>query len=265
MTPHEKAIHAVNRRLERLQTNLREATVESVRQFLFQSISGTLGLAEALNDYVKEVGAYARRRHADLKQTNDTLAVRHADMLKSGTALLDQFKADPTNRALRQEIERTQQAMAGIQKTLRRGANALQRDVAPSVAMIDKLAECVRRLCEAAESDALKRAIKTVVANVRELYADHPSLPLRNIVDASAWERSAVAELQQAAGFDDAYARTSYQAILALELMTLAVGENPPQNSEEATTRATQRVAERLQAITARLIGDPNGARDAEA
>ena len=91
MTPHEKAVNALNLRLEQLQANLREANLESARPFLFQSLVGTIGVAEALNDYIKEVGTYARRRHAELKKTNDTLAARHADMLKSGNALLEQW------------------------------------------------------------------------------------------------------------------------------------------------------------------------------
>lgn len=253
MTPHEKAIDALNRRLEQLQAGLRDATLESARQFLFQAIVGTLGVAEALNDYIKEVGTYARRRHGELKQTNDTLAARHADMLKSGNALLEQLKTNPTDRVLRKEIERAQQDMAAVQKALRRGANALQRDVAPSVALIDQLAESVRRLGEAEQTDALKRVLKSHVALVRDLYADQPSLPARNIVDAVAWEKSAVDELDQAAGFHDAYARTSYQVILALQLMTLAVSEHPPRTTEEATTRAAQGVAARIKEITGRF------------
>lgn len=253
MTPHEKAVDALNRRLERLQANLRDASQEPARPFLFQSVVGTLGVAEALNDYIKEVGEHAQRRHAELKHTNDTLAARHADLLKAGNVLLEKFKANPADNVLRKEIERVQQDMAAIQKTLRRGANALQRDVAPSVAQIDKLAESVRRLGEAEQLDALKRVLKTMVASVSDLYADQPGLPSRTVVDASAWEKSVLTELDQAAGFHDAYARISYQVILALELMTLAVSGNPPQTTEAATQRATQGVVERIKEITGRF------------
>lgn len=265
MTPHEKAVNALNRRLEQLQADVRDATLESARQFLFQSLVGTLGVADALNDYIKEVGTYARRRHVELKQTNDVLAARHADLLKAGKALLEQLKANPGDRALRKEIERAQQDMAGIQKTLRRGANALQREVAPGVALIDKLAESVRRLGEAEHVDALKRVLKAIVAHVRDFYAEQPSLPSRNIVDAAAWEKSAVAELDQAAGFHDAYARTCYQAILAVDLMTMAVSENPPQTTQEATTRGMQGVAVRIKEVTARFTGKTSPGHDAGA
>ena len=66
MTPHEKAVNAINARLERLQANLREAKVETAQGFLFQSIVVTIAIAEALNDYIKQVGEYARRRHGEV-------------------------------------------------------------------------------------------------------------------------------------------------------------------------------------------------------
>jgi hypothetical protein len=100
---------------------------------------------------------------------------------------------------------------------------------------------------------------------VRDLYADQPDLPARDIVDAAAWEASALAGVEEAAGFDDAYARASYQAILALELMTLAVSEHPPRTTEEATTRGMQQVATRLQDVTARFTGASDQTSDAGA
>ena len=60
-------------------------------------------------------------------------------------------------------------------------------------------------------------------------------------------------EIDQAAGFDDAYARAGYQMVLALELMALGVTENPPRTAEEATQRATESAAARIKAVTARF------------
>jgi hypothetical protein len=232
MTPHEKAVAALNRRLERLQANLGTAESDTARRFLFQSIVVTLGIADALNDYIKRVGEYAKRRHSEIKQANETLAARHAALLQGGKELLEKLKANPTDRVLRKEIERAQNDMEGIQKSLRRGANSLQRDVAPSVAMIDQLAESVRRLCEAEENEALKRTVKAIVEQVKELYADQPDLPAKGVIQAEAWTEVAVTEIEQAAGFHDAYARAGYQATLALELVALAVVEVPPATTE---------------------------------
>jgi hypothetical protein len=253
MTPHEKAVATINARLERLQANLREAKEESAQRFLVQSLVVTLGVAEALNDYIKEVGEYARRRHGELKQTNETLAAQHADLLKAGQEQLEKLKANPADRALRKEIERTQKNMETVQKNVRRGANALQRDLAPSLAMIDQMAVSARRLSEAGQAETLKRLLKTVVEQVRELYADQPTLTAANVVDAAAWEKSAAAEIDQAAGFYDAYARAGYQVTLAFVWMILAISENPPRSAEDATQRANEAVAARLKAITARL------------
>lgn len=253
MTPHEKAVNALNRRLERLQANLREASVESARRFLFQSIVITLGVAEALSDYIKSVGQHAQRRYGELKQTKDTLGAQHAELLQSGNVLLEQLKANPTDRAIRREIERLQQSIEAVQKNLRRGANALQRELAPSLAMIDKIADSVRRLSEADESAVLKRQLKTVVGQVRELYSAQSSLPADNLIDAAAWETSALGEIDQATDFYDAYARAGYQVIRALELMTMAVSEQPPGTAENATTRANDAVAVRIKEITARF------------
>jgi hypothetical protein len=253
MTPHEKAVNAINTRLERLQTNLREANEESTQRFLLQSIVVTLGVAEALNDYIKAVGEFAQRRHAELKQANEALGAQHASLLKSGQELLEKLKANPGDAALRKEIDRTQQTMVAVQKSVRRGANALQRDTAPSLAMIDRMAESIRRLSEADASDTLKRVLKAIVEQVRELYAAQPGLPTKNLIEAAAWEKSAGAEIDAAAGFHDAYARAGYQAILAFAWMTMAMAENPPQTAEEATQRANDAAAARLKEITARF------------
>jgi hypothetical protein len=253
MTPHEKAINAVNARLERLQANLRDAKVEAAQRFLFQSLVVTIGVAEALNDYVKMVGKYAGRRHGDVKQTNEALSAQHADLLKSGQELLEKLKANPTDRAIRKEIELAQQKMAAVQKTLRRGAHALQRELAPSLAMIDEMAVSLRRFSEAEQNDALKRVLRTIVGLVREFYRAMPALPTKDVVDAAAWEKSAGAEIDQAVDFYDAYARTGGQAILALELMTMAVSENPPRTTGEAAQRGNEAIGARLKEITARF------------
>lgn len=253
MTQHEKAVAALNRRIERLQAELGETEAETARRFLFQSLVVTLGLGEALNDYIKRVGEYAQRRHAEVKQANDALGAQHAELLQSGKGLLEKFKADPTNRALRKEIERAQHGMEAIQKNLRRGTNALQRDVAPSIAMIDKLADSVRRLSEADEVDGLKRLLRTIIGQAHELYASQPDLPAKDVIDAAAWENSALAEIDQAVDRYDAYARAVYQAVLASELMTLAVSDAPPQTGKDAIERANEAVTRRVKEITARF------------
>lgn len=255
MTPIEKAEKALNSRIERLQANLREAQSETVRQFLFQSLVVCIGMGEALTDYVRMIGQYAQGRHGELKQAHATLTAQHADLLKSGNELLERLKANPGDRVIRKDIERAQQNMAAIQKTLRRGANALQREVAPSMAMIDKLALSVRRLGEADQIDALKRAITMIVGNVRELYLAQPTLPSKNIIDAASWEKSVVSEINQATDSHEAYARAGYQAMLALDVMTMAVSPTPPRTAGEATHRASESAAVRLKDITARLTG----------
>ncbi|HEX2852245.1 MAG TPA: hypothetical protein VHO24_03325 [Opitutaceae bacterium] len=253
MTPIEKAEAALNHRLERLQANLREASSETARQFLFQSLVVCVGLGEAMTDYVRMIGQYAQGRYGEIKQENDTLTAQHADLLKSGNELLEQLKASPNDRIIRKKIEVAQQAMEGIQKILRRGANALQRDLAPSLGMVDKMAASVRRFGEADQIDALKRAAGMIVENARELYAAQPELPAKDIVDAAAWEKSAGSEIDRAADFHEAYARAGYQALLALDVMTMAVSPTPPQTAEEATRRATESVAARLKAVAVRF------------
>ena len=254
MTPIEKTETALNRRIDQLQAALRdESRSETARQFLFQALVVCAGIGEALRDYIKMIGQYARERHGELKQTHDTLNAQHADVLKAGTALLDRLKANPGDRALLKEIEQTQRQMEMIQKTLRRGANALQRDVAPSMAMMDKLALSIRHLGEADTIDALKRVTTEVVGNVSELYREQPALPAKDIIDAAAWEKSAGTEIDQATDFYGAYACAGYQVMRALDLMTMAVSKTPPKTAGEATHRAHESVAARLKAITARL------------
>lgn len=253
MAPTEKAEAALNARIERIQATLREAKSDHARQFLVQSLVACLGIGEGLGDYVKMIGQYARGRHGELKQAHDMLTAQHADALKAGQELLERFKANPTDQAIRKEIERAQKNMETIQKTLKRGANALQRDLAPSMAMIDQLALSIRRLAEADGIDAIKRATRMVIAHTGELYRTQPSLPAKNIVDAASWEDSALSDIDRATDFHEAFARGAYQAMLALDLMTMAVSPTPPPTATEATTRATESVGARLKAITARL------------
>jgi hypothetical protein len=253
MTPAEKAINAVNLRIERLQAALREAKSESGQRFLSESVIVTVGVGEALTDYIKSVGVYARRRHGELKTTSVALEAQHADLLKIGQAQLEQLKAKPADRAIRKEIDATQQGMAAIQKTLRREKNALQREVAPSLALIDELAESVRRFSEAERSDALKRALRAIVEQVRELYVAQRTLPANDTINAAAWEKSAGTEIDQATDFHDGYARAGYQMILALEVATLAVSETPPTAVNEATQRGNAAVAARIREIAGRF------------
>lgn len=253
MTPTEKAENALNRRIELLQANLRDAESDPARRFLFQSLVVCIGVGEALRDYVRMIGQYAQGRHGELKPAHDTLTAQHDELLKSGREMLERLKANPTDRAIRKEIETVQRNMTAIQKTLRRGANALQREIAPSMAMIDKLAESVRRFGEADERDVLKRVIKIVVGDARELFHAHPTLKARDVIDPAAWEKSAAAEINQATDFHEAFAQAGYQVIVALDAMTMAVSDNPPRTAAEAMNRANESAAARIKSITARF------------
>ncbi|HVS51650.1 MAG TPA: hypothetical protein VHD62_04785 [Opitutaceae bacterium] len=253
MTPAEKAVAAINARIERLQGTLRESKSEAAQRFLSESILVTIEIGEALTDYIKAVGAHAQRRHGALKDTHAALTAQHAEALQSGQALLERLKADPSDRALRKEIEATHQSMAAIQKNLRRGTNVLQRELAPSLASIDRIATSVRRFSEAESSDALLRALKTMTDLVREFYVAQRTLPLAETIDAAAWEKSARADIDQATELYDAYARAGYQAMLALETMTLAVAEAAPRTRDETNLRAKEAVAVRVKRVAARF------------
>ena len=72
----------------------------------------------------------------------------------------------------------------------------------------------------------------------------------------------AVAVLQETGGnliqvidriVENARARAGYQAMLALEVMTLVVASAPPQTPEEAAQRANEAASTRVKAIAARL------------
>jgi hypothetical protein len=266
VSPIEKAENALNNRIARLQTNLRATKSEAAQGFLFQSLIVCTGIGEALTAYIKMIGQYAQGRHQELKQAQDTLTTQHADWLKTGNELLERLKANPSDKALRKEIEQAQQAMAGIQKTLRRGANSLQRDVSPSLAMIDPLADSIRRLAESDDLLALQRVIKLLVGHVNELYRAQPNLPAKDIIDPEAWETSAMAAIESATDFHEAWARAGNQGVLALDLMTMAVSPNPPESATEAIQRANESAAERLKAIALRLVeGGAEGPSSREA
>ena len=253
MTPHEKAVNAINLRLERLRAKLGEAKEESAQRFLFQAIIATIGVAEALSEYIKAVGNFARRRHGEVKAQSDAIGAQHADLLKSGQELLEKLKANPADRAIRKEIEQTEQQMAVAQKSVRRTANALQRELGPSVAVIDEMALNIKRFSEADQTEVLKRVLKALVAQTRGLYSAQLGASATEVIDGAAWEKAAAAEIDQAGGIDDAYARTGYQAILALEMMMMAVSESPPGTALEAIQRANESVAARLKELMARF------------
>lgn len=253
MTPHEKAVNAINVRLERLQANLRETNVEALQRFLFQSMVATVAVAEGLNDYIRAVGAFAERRHREVKQANEALTVQHAELLKAAQEQLEKLKANPTDRAIRKEIDRAQQSMATIQKSVRRGANVLQRETAPCLALIDAMAMSLRKLTEADQRDALQRHLRTIIGLVRDFYATFRGLPAKNVIDAAGWENAVAAEIEQSVDFYDAYARVGFQATLATELIAMAVSENPPRTATEAMQRGNDAAATRLKQIAARI------------
>ena len=256
MTPIEKAENALNRRIERLQANLLETKSEATRLYLFQSLVVSIGIGEALTAYIKMIGHYAQARHHELRQEHATLTAQHDDLLKSGNELLERLKANPGDGAIRKEIQRAQQSMAATQKNVRRGANALQREVAPGLAMIDKVAVTIKRLGEADQIDALQRAIKMAIENVRAFYHAQPTVRGRDLIDAATWENSAASEIEQASDSHESYARAGYQVVLALELMIMAVSETPPATGEEAITRGSESVRTRLKKVTARFTTD---------
>jgi len=253
MTSIEKAENALQKRIEQLKTELRDSAVETTRQFLVQSIVVSVGFKEALSAYVTAIGDYAKRRYDSIKETNTALIEQHAGLMKSGNELLDQLKANPKDGFLLKKIEAAQQEMAAIQNELRRGANALQRDLTPSMGAVDKVGASVKRFAEADQRDALKRAVAALVENVRELYLTHPGLHSRGIIDVSSWAKSVSSEVTQSTDFFEAYARTGFQAISALDVLIMAVSQNPPLRADEAIARASESVSARLKAIGARF------------
>lgn len=252
----QKVESALNRRIEQLQAQLKAAGADSTRRHLVQAILACIGIGEAITDYVATIEAYAKTRHAELKKTQVALTEQHTTLLESGKALLEQLKASPSDRALRKEIEQAQRSMAGIQKKLRRGADTLQQEVAPAIGLIDKIAATLKRLSESEDKEAQTRAVTMMVAHVQELYRAHPSLPSSGIIDAASWQKSAVRSVEEAEDFYDALARSSLQAIVALEVMIMALSTTPPTSAEDATRRADESVAQRLKRITERYSAE---------
>ena len=253
MTPLEKAEAALNSRIERIQTTLNDTPSEAIRPFLFQSLVVCAGIGEALGGYVKAVQSYANNRYGEIKETQAKLSAEHAGLLSSGNDLLERLRANPADRSLLKQIEQAQKNMAAIQKTLRRGTDAFQRDLAPALGIMDKLALNIRRLAEADGIDALKRIATSLFEQVGELYSELPRLPSRHLIDPAALEKTAMAEISQGADFHDRFARVGYQMIFAIELMTQAVSPTPPQTPEETIQRAQAAGTDRVNTIAARL------------
>lgn len=256
MTPMEKAEHALNERIAHLQVRLNEAQSDTARHHLIQAVVVCVALSEGITDYVRNVQQYAQSRYGELKEKQAALTSHHAELLTAGKGLLEQLKADPADRNVRREIEQAQRAMAAIQKTLRKSADTLQRELSPSLRRVDEIAETVGRLCRAEDKSELGRSIRLMIGEVLALYRGHPNLPAKGVIDASAWETSALSSVEETTEFDDAHARAGFQILVALQVMTLAVSPAPPLTAEDATQRANEAVAQRIQRITARL-GSP--------
>lgn len=256
MTPLEKAEAALNSRIERIQTNLKDTRSESARSFLFQSLVVCVGIGEALAGYVNAVQVYANTRYNEIKDMQGRLTAEHDGLLASGNDLLERLRANPTDRDLLKQIEQTKKDMAAVQKTLRRGADSLQSELAPSMGIMDKLALSIRRIAEADGIDPLKRTLRTVFEHVGELYSAQERLPSKNIIDPAALEASALGEMDQATEFYDVFARSAYHTMLAVDLMTLALSSQPPQTAEEAVKRAHAASTTRLNVIAARLTAN---------
>lgn len=256
MTPIEKAEQALNGQIARLQSRLQTANTESARNDLVQAILVWAGVGEAITEYVNTIEQYAKERHGEIKQAQIALTAEHDELLKSGKEMLERLKANPSDRDLRKEIDRVQQKMESIQKSLRRGADTLQREVNPGIRLIDTVADSLRRLCESEDKDGLKRWSKAIGEHPQELYRAHPALPSNGVIDPASWEKSAAFAIDESPTFLSAQARAGLQATLALELMIMALSATPPQSNEEATARANAAVAERMKRMTQRLAGD---------
>ncbi len=252
MTPMEKAEGALNQRIEQLQARLQEAKSEEARRFFVQSILVCLGLGECITDYGHAITQYAKARHAELKAAQLKFSAQHDELMKSGNEMLERLKANPTDRALRKEIETAQRHMATVQKSLRRGVDAFQREMSPSIGLMDKIAASLRRLGEAEDKEALKRATRSMLAHVQELYRGHPALPSSGAIDPAVWEVSAQTEIDEASDFYDAFSRAGFQAMLALQIMTLAIAPTAHTN-EEVVSHAHAAVTQRLKTIAERF------------
>jgi hypothetical protein len=255
MSPVEKAEGALNDRVAVLQAHLRAAQTAAAQQAFFQALLVCFAVGEALADYVRSVSEYARGRHGEIKQVEQALAAEHLILLQKGTQLLEQLKSNPADKAVRKEIERSKRGMEGLQKKLRRGTYSLRSDLAPSLAAIDKVALTIRRFGEAGDIDGLKEVVKAVVGHAHELYRTQPGLAARDIVDTAVWGKAALAGVDHATEFQEAFARAGYQVLLALDLMRMTLSPTPPKATEEAIRHATEAIAERLKATAGRFAG----------
>lgn len=255
MTPIEKAENALNSRIQYFQSKLAEQNSEATRRTLVQALVVYVGIGEAIADYVRTLNQFATSRFATLKQEQAKLTAEHAELLSSGETLLTQLKADPTDRAVRKEIERAQQKMEAVQKTLRRSADALQREISPGVRLLDEMAATLRYLAEAEDALSLKRATKKLTLHAQELFRHAPQAP-HGLIDAATWEASAVEAIDQSQDFYEAHARAGTQAVLALALMSISLSAGAESVPESVLTLANGAVTKRLTEIAARLSSE---------
>ncbi len=253
MSPIEKAEQALNAQIEQVQARLKAASLTQPRPDLVQGVLVWAGLGETITQYVASIGEYARKRHGELKQIQLSLTVQHDELLKSGNEMLVRLKDDPSDRVVQKAIGEAQRAMETIQKTLRRGAATLQKEVNPCIRSIDTVAENIYRLCESKDRDRMKRWTKAIVREPEELYRAHPALPAKAMIDTASWERSAAIAIDEAPTFFEAQARAAFQAMIALEIMILGISMEPPRSPGEATERANAGVSLRLKKIMQRL------------
>lgn len=249
----EQAEKALNARIQDFQTKLQAADAGPLRDSLVQAIVVYAGIGEAISAYVQSINQYATARFGELKTAQGTLTTEHAELLKSGHALLEELKLRPTDRALRKEIERTQRKMETLQKTLRRGADALQREISPGVRSLDELAAALRQLAEAEDTAKLRRAVHSMLAVARDRYhsGDHP--PGNGVSPVAAWERGAVEAVENATNFYAAHARAGTHAILVTELLSAAMRVTPPETLDAGLQEAHAAVARRLAAVAERF------------
>jgi hypothetical protein len=261
MTPIDKAERALNLKIEQIQMRIQAAGSERPRSDLVQALLIWASLGAAITEFVGTIGQSAKRRHAELKEKQVALIAQHEGLLKSGQEQLERFKANPADPTVRNEIKQTQRSLEAIQKTLRRGAASLQNEVNPSIRILDTAADHVRRLCESEDKTEIKRWTRAIVKQPEALYRTHPALPTSGIINTATWEESATAAIEQAADFLEAQARGGFQAMLVLEILIMAISQNPPQSSEEAAARANAAVSLRMKDMMERLTGR-NGLAD---
>jgi hypothetical protein len=259
MTSIERAERALNLKIEQMQARIQGASGDKPRPDLVQGLLIWAGLGDAITEYVAAISNYAKGRHAELKAKQVTLVAEHDGLLKIGQEQLERLKAHPADPAIRKEIKQTQRSMEAIQKTLRRGAASLQNEVNPSVRIFDTIADHVRRLCESEDKAEIKRWTKAIVQQPEALYRAHPALPSKGVIDTASWEKSASIAIDEASDFQEAQSRAGFQAMIALEVMIMALSPTPPESTEEATTRANAAAAARTKKLMARLAGKDNG------